>query len=79
MNEIKIATGHYINIFDWNGMDIYVIINEANDVDDDKILCATTYLENTLRNRELTDVPWGNIKTVLGGTFPYGTHIVFGR
>lgn len=78
MNDLNIATGSYINLWK-DSTDIYLIINEPNDVDDDKILCATTYLENTLKGKDLNNVSWNNIKTVLEGIFPYGTHIVKAR
>ena len=78
MRDFDMATGSYINIWK-DGADIYLIINEPNDVDDDKLLCATTYLENALKGKDLNKVPWNNIKTALEGIFPYGTHIVKAR
>ena len=40
-----IATGSYINIYEENGMDIFIIINEPNDVDMNIMRKATTWLE----------------------------------
>lgn len=78
MRDIKIATGHYINIYG-KGKDIYIIINEPNDVTSEMILKATTYLENTLEHRNLNEVGWNLITDKLEDIFPYGTHIVVRR
>lgn len=75
MERLHIATGSYINVWK-DGVDIYFIINEANDVDNDKILEATTLLENALEHRNLQEVGWNNISTELEGIFPCGVHIV---
>ena len=75
MERLRMTTGSYINIYK-DGVDIYFIVHEANDVDNDKILEATTYLENLLEHRNLNEVGWNNITTELESIFPYGVHIV---
>ncbi len=75
MERLHIATGSYINIWK-DGVDVYLIVNEANDVDSDKIIKATTLLENILEHKNLQEVGWNNITTELEDIFPCGVHIV---
>ena len=79
MNKMKIATGHYINIYGKNGKDVYIIINEPNDVTNEMLIQATSYLENELEHRNLNEVGWNLITDKLEDIFPYGTHIVVRR
>lgn len=74
MERLQITIGTYINIYK-GGEDIYLIINEANDVDNAKILEATTYLEDVLEYR-LKETKWDLITAKLENIFPYGVHIV---
>ena len=75
MERLHITSGHYINVCK-DGVDIYFIINEANDVDNDKILEATTYIENYLAHKNLREVGFNIITTKLEDIFPYCVHIV---
>ena len=75
MERLHIATGSYINVWK-DGVDIYFIINEANDVNDDKIIKATTLLENVLEHRNLKEVGWNAIIVELENIFSCGVHIV---
>ena len=75
MDRLHIATGSYINLWK-DGVDVYLIINEANDVDDEKILKATTYLEDVLSHKNLKEVGWNLITEKLEDIFPYGVHTV---
>lgn len=76
MRELSITTGQYINVYK-DGVDMYVIINEANGIVDDHIIrSATTYLENFAEKNDLNDFSKFDLEEKLEKYFKYGVHII---
>lgn len=73
-----IATGQYINLYGKDGVDLFVIINEANGhVDDVKMIQASSYLEDVSAQYNLSEVNLEELELQLEERFfPYGVQIV---
>lgn len=53
----KVATGQYVNLFGKDGVDLVVLINEANGViNDRKMIEVTSYLEEVSAQYDLNDI-----------------------
>lgn len=73
--KVKIATGHYINAYGKDGVDLFVIIHEANTCDDSTILRATAWLEDVLEINNVNDIDNGELELLLEKFFPYGVSV----
>ena len=73
----KIAAGQYINLYDKDGVDLFVIINEGNGINQETIRSAVSYLEEVSAQYNLNDVSNSDIKEELEDNFfPYGVQII---
>lgn len=83
MNNLLIATGHYIEVSghnkSGNPYEVIILINEPNDVDNEKLIQATTIIEEMIGDKNRTEAPWNDISIKLDTIFPYGTDFEFRR
>lgn len=69
---MNITTGYYINFYESGGVDLYVIINEANDVSLEKICKAEEYMED----KDLSSITNKELEDAMDRIFEYGVQIV---
>ena len=72
----RISVNKYINLWDKDNVDIFIIINEANDTNDQIMKNAISFMEEVSAEYNLNEISNKDIEEEMERFFPYGVQII---